>query len=215
MDSTLLLQAKQLSCLRNERQLFDCLNFSIHSGQLLQITGANGSGKTTLMRFIAGLGQVVDGHLLAGARLSEESQIDRSKVLYFGHIPAISLRLTVIENLRFLAQQSMIDASEHQCLQALKQVGLLAFSDYFAAELSAGQKRRIALAKLFLPQAHIKLWLLDEPFTALDVPAQAQLEQHIIKFSKSGGAVLFITHHQLSYPHIDTLKLGERNVADA
>jgi len=205
------LQARSLSSIRQNRTLFSKLDFSIAAHDLIQIKGVNGSGKSTLMRYLAGVGQAVEGAIDVGAQIAlYDGQIDRSKVLYLGHLPAISTRLTVLENLRFLAQKSGLPFDDESLFAALKYVDLIKFIDQSAMALSAGQKRRIGLARLYLKQAHVKLWLLDEPFTALDLEGVARLEEQIDAFTKNGGAVVLITHHQFSHPDLKVIQLGNQ-----
>ena len=205
------LQARGLSSIRQNRTLFAQLDFDINQGDLIQIKGANGSGKSTLMRYLAGVGQAVEGHIEVGANLAiYDGHIDRAKVLYLGHLPAISTRLTVLENLRFLAQKSGLPYDDPSLFDALRQVDLIKFIDQSAMALSAGQKRRIGLARLYLPQDHVKIWLLDEPFTALDLDGVARLESKIDSFVQQGGAVVLITHHQFEHAQLKVIQLGHQ-----
>ncbi|BCE00871.1 cytochrome c biogenesis heme-transporting ATPase CcmA [Marinicellulosiphila megalodicopiae] len=206
------IQANNLTSIRQNRTLFAQLDFSISAKDLIQIKGVNGAGKSTLMRYLAGVGQAVEGDLkISEAFALYDGQIDRAKVLYLGHLPAISTRLTVLENLRFLAQKSGLPYDDASLFAALKHVDLIKFLDQSALALSAGQKRRIGLARLYLEQRNIKLWLLDEPFTALDLQGVAKLELRIDEFTKQGGAVVLITHHQFEHPDLKTIMLGHQS----
>jgi len=206
------LQARNLSSIRQNRTLFAELDFDINKGDLIQIKGVNGSGKSTLVRYLAGVGQTVEGDINVSAKLAlYDGNVDRAKVLYLGHLPAISTRLTVLENLRFLAQKSGLPFDDQSLFSALKQVDLIKFIDQSAMALSAGQKRRIGLARLYLEQTQIKLWLLDEPFTALDLEGVAKLETQIDRFIKQGGAVVLITHHYFEHPLLKVIQLGHQS----
>lgn len=206
-----LINAKQLVCERDDRVLFNDLSFQIPKASLVRITGPNGSGKTTLMRFLVGLGQSVEGKVELNQDIAQSAnRLDGESVLYLGHKPAISLSLSPIENLMFLATQRGLEVDQKTGFLALEKVGLRGFEEQECDTLSAGQKRRVALAQLFLPQDQCKLWFLDEPFTALDVAAVAMLEQHIIEFSQQGGAVVFITHHQFANAQVTSIDLGSK-----
>ncbi|MCJ8314376.1 MAG: cytochrome c biogenesis heme-transporting ATPase CcmA [Saccharospirillaceae bacterium] len=205
------LQARNLSSIRQNRTLFAQLDFDVDKGDLIQIKGVNGSGKSTLMRYLAGVGQSVAGEIkISDEFVLYDGNIDRAKVLYIGHLPAISTRLTVLENLRFLAQKTGLPFDDQSLFEALRQVELIKFIDQSAMALSAGQKRRIGLARLYLKQGDVKLWLLDEPFTALDLEGVTRLEAQIDLFTKQGGSVVLITHHQFEHNTLKVIQLGHQ-----
>jgi len=178
-----LVTAKALTSERDGRLLFEGLNISLHARQMLRIVGQNGSGKSTLLRILAGLLE------------ADEGQVERNDCLWMGHGNAVNGLLTAEENLAWLAALHA-PANAIQIRQALAKVGLQGFEDVPAAQLSAGQQQRIALARLHLPCP--ALWLLDEPFTALDSAATCALEQHLAQHCEQGGAVVLTTHHVLS-----------------
>jgi heme exporter protein A len=207
-----LLSAHSLSCERDDRCLFSELDFAVNTGDILQIEGPNGSGKTTLLRILAGLAGDYSGKLFWHDQPlhPEDSQYCR-QMLYFGHQGAVKGALTAEENLQWMAQMHGDgQVSQVQLYAALEQVGLRGFEDVPVHTLSAGQKRRVALARLFL--AWTPLWLLDEPFTALDKQGVAALEKVIVQHADQGGTVLLTTHHKLDIPdeRLMILSLGGR-----
>ncbi len=189
------LQVEQLACERDERRLFSDLSFSVSAGDMLQIEGPNGVGKTSLMRVLAGLLPAVEGRLLwQGEPLEDQWSEFYQATLFLGHLAGIKPELTTLENLSWYAAQEG-ETDEALLEQALAQVGLQGYEDQPAHQLSAGQKRRVALARLLI--THKPFWLLDEPFTALDKAAVAALEQRMVAHTRAGGAVVLISHHAL------------------
>ena len=183
-----LLSAHNLSCERDGRLLFQQLSFTVHAGDMLQVVGPNGSGKSSLLRLITGMRQPTAGSI----QLSTAEGI-----LWIGHAAGINGLLTAEENLRWLCALTGSQADRSVIYQALATVGLRGFEDVACHTLSAGQQRRVALARLYLPAS--KLWVLDEPFTALDKQAVTQLELHLAEHCQQGGAVIFTTHHHLQH----------------
>jgi heme exporter protein A len=166
---TLHLQAAGLACERDWRLLFEHLDFELRPGDMLQISGPNGSGKTSLLRLLAGLMQPTAGQiLLAGRPLGEQRHALASILLWIGHAAGIKDLLTAEENLTWLCALHQ-PAARDAIWGALQAVGLRGFEDVACHTLSAGQQRRVALARLYLPGP--PLWILDEPFTALDKQA--------------------------------------------
>ena len=190
------LEAVALACERDWRLLFEHLDLRLAAGDMVQISGPNGSGKTSLLRLLSGLMQPTAGDvLLDGKPLSEQRSELAHNLLWIGHAAGIKDLLTPVENLSWLCalHQSVASADIWQALEA---VGLRGFEDVPCHTLSAGQKRRVALARLYLPGP--ALWMLDEPFTALDKQGVAQLEAHLADHCENGGAVVLTTHHTLS-----------------
>lgn len=192
------LEAVALSCERDWRMLFEHLHFQLDAGDMLQISGPNGSGKTSLLRLLAGLRQPTSGDiLLHGKALNEQRSELARNLLWIGHAAGIKGLLTAEENLAWLCALHTT-ASREAIWQALAAVGLRGFEDIPCHTLSAGQQRRVALARLYLAGAP-SLWVLDEPFTALDKQGVAQLEQHLAGHCERGGVVLLTTHHSLQH----------------
>lgn len=194
MPAQAFLHATEIAAERDGRWLFRALSFAVSAGDVLRVEGANGAGKTTLLRILAGLDQDFDGQvawpLAAGA-----ARPWRDDVLFLGHLPGLKGTLTARENLGWLAQlrgkPSRMDMGV-----ALQRVGLAGYGDVPVATLSAGQKRRVALARLHLEDA--PLWILDEPFTAIDRAGVVALEELLAAHARAGGAVIVTTHHPLA-----------------
>ncbi|MBC3413499.1 cytochrome c biogenesis heme-transporting ATPase CcmA [Pseudomonas sp. SWRI107] len=192
---TLHLQAVDLACERDWRLLFEHLDLELRPGDMLQIAGPNGSGKTSLLRLLAGLMQPTEGHILFnGSPLAEQRHALASTLLWIGHAAGIKELLSAEENLTWLCALHQ-PASTEVIYQALEAVGLRGFEDVPCHTLSAGQQRRVALARLYLHSP--PLWILDEPFTALDKQGVAQLEAHLAAHCEQGGTVVLTTHHSL------------------
>lgn len=189
-----ILVVKNLFCERDDRILFENLNFALEPGEIIQIEGQNGSGKTTLLRILCGLNQNYEGHIFwRDQRVNEVRDQFLGSLLYLGHHPGIKTVLTAEENLRwYQALHPMTEGLHMQ--EALEQVGLCGYEDVPCQNLSAGQHRRVALARLRMSQA--PLWILDEPFTAIDKRGVVEQEALIAKQAKSGGSIILTTHHE-------------------
>ncbi|EGO6622199.1 TPA: cytochrome c biogenesis heme-transporting ATPase CcmA [Escherichia coli] len=188
-----MLEARELLCERDERTLFSGLSFTLNAGEWVQITGSNGAGKTTLLRLLTGLSRPDAGEVLwQGQPLHQVRDSYHQNLLWIGHQPGIKTRLTALENLHFYHR----DGDTVQCLEALAQAGLAGFEDIPVNQLSAGQQRRVALARLWLTRA--TLWILDEPFTAIDVNGVDRLTQRMAQHTEQGGIVILTTHQPLN-----------------
>ena len=194
--STPFLQADDLACERDWRMLFEHLDLQLHAGDMLQISGPNGSGKTSLLRLLSGLMQPTAGRVLINGQPLSEQRVELARnLLWIGHAAGIKDLLTPVENLSWLCALHR-PAESPAIWQALQSVGLRGFEDVPCHTLSAGQQRRVALARLYLDSPPI--WILDEPFTALDKQGVAQLEAHLAEHCERGGMIVLTTHHTLS-----------------
>jgi len=201
------LEVKDLACSRGPATLFRDVAFTVEAGEWLAIRGANGSGKTTLLRCIAGLTRADRGSVLwNGQATSADSEGFRSELLYAGHLPGIKDDLTAEENLdgalRLRGRAPSLEATR----AALAQVGLDKRRHLPARRLSAGQRRRIALARLALDTA--SCWILDEPLTALDDEGQALLSRLLSHHVERGGLAIVATHQPLGAAPTRELRLG-------
>jgi heme exporter protein A len=191
-----MLEVTDLSCRRGDRTLFTALGFRVPPQTLLHVRGRNGSGKTTLLRALCGLLHADAGEIRwRGESIRELGDDFNREVLYFGHLNGIKADLTGLENLRVSATLDQQPARDERILDALAHIGLAGFEDLPTRMLSQGQKKRVALARLILSKA--PLWILDEPFTALDVDAVALLEGLIAAQVAGGGAVVLTTHQEV------------------
>ncbi len=184
--------------------LFEGLNLALKPGQILLVEGRNGSGKTSLLRILTGLNLPESGEVLwQGKSISDVGADFYEQVNYIGHHDGIKRDLTCLENLRLV--QAMGKPLPISLDDALEQVNLLRFGDNFVATLSAGQKRRLALARLVVTEA--SLWIMDEPFTSLDkasmVLFQRMFEQHLA----AGGIIVMTSHHDIEMPDSDVQRL--------
>lgn len=206
----LMLDVSDLACRRGERLLFSGLSFQVPSETLLHVRGRNGSGKTTLLRALCGLFRSDTGSISwRGENIRDLAEDYNRDLLYFGHLNGIKADLTGLENLRIASTLDQDPADEGAIVEALGRIGLEGFEDLPTRMLSQGQKKRVALARLILSKA--PLWILDEPFTALDVDAVDLLQQLIAEQVARGGSVILTTHQEvpLTSGAIQRLTLGE------
>jgi heme exporter protein A len=183
------LDAFNLDCLRGGRTLFRGLSFSLQSGELLRIAGANGSGKTSLLKILCGLLMPDAGEVNWKGTPIRQLREDYSRhVVYLGHAPAVKDDLTAAENLTIACALAGREVSPEQAREALERYGLTA-STIPVRRLSQGQRRRAALARLVL-STDAPLWLLDEPFAALDTAAAHFTEELIARHVAAGGAAI-------------------------
>ncbi|MCF4175634.1 MULTISPECIES: cytochrome c biogenesis heme-transporting ATPase CcmA [Vibrio] len=205
-----MLEVTKLTAIRDDRVLFENLSFSLQLGDLVQIEGRNGTGKTTLMRIVAGLGDKEDGEIKWNGEKIESSREDyHQSLLFLGHQTGVKRDLTAFENLKFYQSIHAPDTSTEQIFSALTQVGLAGREDVPVAQLSAGQQRRVALARLWLSKQ--PLWILDEPLTAIDKQGVKVLEDLFLNHAEQGGIVLLTTHQDMfsDNPKLKKIKLGE------
>lgn len=200
-----LLELRNLGCERDERLLFSRLDVQLFSGDVVQIGGPNGAGKTTLLRALAGISTDYHGKIYyTGRALADVTWEFACDSLYLGHLPGIKKALTPAENLEWYKAQSGAAISISDALAA---VGLYGYEDTPCYQLSAGQLRRVALARLHLSRARI--WILDEPFTAIDKLGVSQLEALITQQSVKGGVVILTSHQDLSLPQLRMVNLQD------
>jgi heme exporter protein A len=208
VSAELLLSVQALTAERAYRLLFRDISFSVHAGDVLRLAGPNGAGKSTLLKVIAGISSDYHGDIFWRNRPVHESfDVFRQETLFLGHNKGVKLGLTVAENLAWF--QAMYPCKPNVSIEdALVRVGLSRYAHTLCSQLSAGQQQRVALARMLMSAA--KLWLLDEPFTAIDKQGVADFEQCIAEFVAQGGAVIVTTHHdlQLSVP-LRQIVLGE------
>ncbi|GAA3538525.1 cytochrome c biogenesis heme-transporting ATPase CcmA [Zobellella aerophila] len=191
-----MLEARALTCVREERTLFRELSLRVEPGDLVQIAGPNGAGKTSLLRLLAGLSRPFSGEVLwQGEPIQHGRDGYHAELFYLGHQAGIKHELTAFENLAFFRRMHH-GQSQANLWQVLAQVGLAGLEEQYAGQLSAGQKRRVALARLWLGGP--RLWILDEPFTAIDKHGVKVLENLLLTHTDAGGMVLITTHQDLS-----------------
>ena len=219
-----LFEGRDLTCIRGERHVFAGLGFALADGGALLLHGPNGSGKSSLLRLMAGLLEPARGVLSWGGRpVSDDPEGHRARLRYLGHLDAVKPVLSTAENLTFWAsaqgvtregvtqqgvtQEGVTQQGVRQAgvAGALARVGLTRLADVPARLLSAGQRRRLALARLFLAPA--ELWLLDEPTVGLDEDSIARLQAGLADHRRGGGRVVVATHGTLDLPGADRLEL--------
>jgi heme exporter protein A len=202
-----------LECVRGDHRLFTDLSFSLQGGELLRLRGSNGSGKTSLQRILCGLLEPASGEVLwQGNNIRKQRDEFNADLLYLGHLNGIKSELTGFENLRVSNTLRGETPTDNEIYEALEKIGLAGREDLPTQVLSQGQKRRVALARLLLSEA--ALWVLDEPFTALDVDAVAQLGKLIEAHLKKGRMVVYTTHQEVemrasAVREIDLDQLGQ------
>ncbi|WHP48138.1 cytochrome c biogenesis heme-transporting ATPase CcmA [Mannheimia bovis] len=205
------LKLQNIACERGETRLFEGCNFTVNSGDWVQIEGHNGIGKTSLLRILAGLSLPAEGEVLWND-IPIQKQRDEyySELFYLGHYSGVKPELTAWENLRFFQKIQQLPQDDEALWEALNKVSLIGREDLPCSQLSAGQQRRVALAKLWL--THAKLWILDEPFTAIDKKGVADLIAHIEQHCKNGGMVIFTSHQNAESDKVRIISLDQFKV---
>jgi len=198
------LTAEKLACVRGDRKLFDGLDFRVKAGQALAVEGANGSGKTSLLRLVAGFLAPAAGRILVttGDGESDDAEERARLVGWLGHLDGLKPQMTVKEQLAFYARLHAVRNASLEDL--LTQVGLARQAELPCRYLSAGQKRRLALARLLASER--PLWLLDEPFAALDRSGQNLMAHAMERHCGDGGLIIAATHDPLGLGN-ESLKL--------
>jgi heme exporter protein A len=208
MSTTALLETRDLSCIRNDRLLFENLDLSLGGGEMLVVEGPNGCGKTSLLRILTGL-RLAD----AGAVLWRGETIGRlagdyyEQVSYVGHHDGVKHDLSCLENLRLARAMGIPSGTDLDTV--LERVNLYAYGENEVGSLSAGQKRRLALARLLATES--LLWILDEPFTSLDKGSMAMFAELFAEQLGRGGIIVMTSHHDIDLPGqaVKRLALGE------
>jgi heme exporter protein A len=197
--ATPLLEVADLACRRGGRRVFERLSFSLGPGELLALTGRNGSGKTTLLRALALLIRPDAGSIRwQGADARAEPEAWRGRLGWLGHLEGLKADLGVAENLLAAERLRGSPSAEDRLDGALVAFDLSALAQRAVRTLSAGQRRRTALARVVLTQA--PLWLLDEPLNALDAPAQAAFRAALARHLAAGGLAIAATHADIGLP---------------
>lgn len=188
--------AKGLEYTRDDRVLFSQVNFAVNAGEVLQIGGSNGSGKTTLLRILCGLIQADKGEIYWSDQNIEHDRYDYSvDASYIGHHDGLKGDCTPLEN---LALSHALSGSTQQLTakEALNKVGMHGYEHQLCRTLSAGQRRRVSIARLLISPS--KLWILDEPFTAIDQSGIGNLQRIIAEHAHAGGMVIMTSHHEVT-----------------
>jgi heme exporter protein A len=196
------LSVTNLSVVKRDRLLFEHLNFAVEQGSLLYVKGQNGAGKTSLLRVLAGLVNAESGEVyFFQQNIKDDRENYHQNLVYFGHKLGVNLTLSAVENLQYWCKQHQVVISVERIFSTLAQLNLVGLEDIPVANLSAGQQRRVALARFWFKQ-NAKIWILDEPFTALDTQGIELLSKQITQFLGTGGAVVMTSHQalRLDYP---------------
>jgi len=192
-----MLEVRSLTCERRRRELFGGLSFAARAGEIWQVRGGNGAGKTTLLKILCGLYSDFGGEVLW--------HTERWPLLV-GHRTAVKAQLTCLENLRWLARLHVGRVDDDELVAALARFGLAGYEDVRAGDLSEGQRKRVSLARMILSRA--QAWILDEPFSAIDVDGVALIEQLLADHAGHGGLVLMTSHQAPGLGNVRLLDVG-------
>ena len=211
MVNSSLLTVNDLRFERDDIAVINDACLTLNNGEILQIEGPNGSGKTTLLRILTTAVQPNSGEILYQGQILSKCRFDYlSNILFLGHQSALKLTLTAEENLSWITSELPGSVS---VLNALERVGLRGYSDIPCHSLSAGQQRRVALARLLLSNA--KIWFLDEPFAALDGQGVQFVEQCMERHVNGGGAVMLTTHQPIGMESVRRYSLVDSSDGEA
>lgn len=204
---------ENLACQRGDKVLFHHLNLQIQAGDFVQIEGHNGIGKTSLLRIVAGLAIPLEGKVRWNSEeIFKQREAFNYDLLYLGHQSGIKPELNAWENLCFYQQISHCHQGDEILWNVLQTVGLLGREDIPAAQLSAGQQKRIALARLWLSEA--PLWILDEPFNAIDKKGVAVLTALFEQHAQRGGIVILTSHQEVPSAQLKKINLEQFKCAE-
>jgi len=196
-------EVTNLSCIRDDRILFEGLNFKLNNNQVLLLEGKNGCGKTSLLRIICGFREQDEGEMFWCDTAIKESEY-YSEMAYVGHLDGVKQELTVLENLKMSLAFSR--PGDYSIDQALDKVHLAGYDDSLVQSLSAGQKRRLSLARLLVTKN--SLWILDEPFTSIDKQGIKLVESLMHEHISDGGMIILTSHHDLVLHEADVQKIN-------
>ena len=202
------LKAHNLKCVKGSTELFSNIHFEVKSGEALVVEGSNGSGKTSLLRILCGFNLPADGEINWCGEPIDDHEDYQQQISYIGHASGVKLDLTVLENLVFAQRLVGSNRDEEEIKEIIRSVGLFKQRNVLTRKLSAGQKRRVALARLQLEER--KLWILDEPLTALDKDFVTEFETVLEKHLEEKGMLIVTTHRELILP---TAKLNRINLS--
>jgi len=200
------LEACGLTCVRGEKQLFSNLNLKVTPGSCLHVRGENGVGKTSLLRLLTGLAKPESGEIFWGNESIFKDSISYHRhLLFLGHKDGLKEDLTALENLQMYASLDAVSLTQENALAALWRFGLRGREHLTVNCLSAGQRRRVLMARMLTRQA--KLWILDEPFNALDIKAVHELKNLIAEQLLEGGVVVMTSHQEVNLSNMQVLDL--------
>ena len=199
------LKGHALTCVRGSVELFDNLSFSIRLSETLVVEGSNGSGKTSLLRILCGFTQPAAGEVTWDGEEIGRHENYQQQISYIGHQPMVKLDLTVLENLIFAQRLAGTDKSTTEIKEIIRNAGLFKHRNVLTRHLSAGQKRRVALARLQLEARAI--WILDEPLTALDKEFVSEFELVLKNHLDKNGMLIITTHRELDLPEQNVKRL--------
>ena len=201
-----MLEARSITCVRGERELFSKLDLQVSPGECLHIRGENGVGKTSLLRLLTGLTAPETGGVFWNGKSIKNDALDyHSKLLFLGHRDALKEDLSALENLRLYTAIDGFEISEKEAFASLWQFGLKGREDLSVSCLSAGQKKRVLMARMLTRRAQV--WILDEPFNALDTQAVHELQDLIVQHLKGNGLAVLTSHQPLALPQLRVLDL--------
>lgn len=192
------LKAHDLKCVKGSTELFSNIHFQVESGEALVVEGSNGSGKTSLLRILCGFNYPAEGEISwCGTSIAQHDEYQQ-QISYIGHASGVKLDLTVLENLIYAQRLVGSDCNENKVKEIIRAVGLFKQRNVLTRKLSAGQKRRVALARLQLEERPV--WILDEPLTALDKTFVKEFEMVLKNHLENNGMLIVTTHRDLVLP---------------